>query len=96
MNVRVQAADGALHLDSVDLYSARARAVFSTQAAAELGGPDTEALTREIARELGRVLLAVEQAITECERQASAPKQIAPTMTVPSWGWCAVLTAVRT
>jgi len=31
------------------------------------------------------VLLAVEQAITERERQASAPKQIAPTMTVPSW-----------
>ena len=62
LNVRVQAADGALHVDSVDLYAARARAVFAAQAAAELGGRDTETLAREIARELGRVLLAVEQA----------------------------------
>jgi DNA primase len=85
LNVRVQGADAALHVDSVDLYSARGRAVFAAQAAAELGGRSTsnvsEALTREIGRELGRVLLEVEQAITERERQASAPKQIAPTMT---------------
>ncbi len=81
LNVRVQAADGALHVDSVDLYAARARAVFAAQAAAELGGRDTEALAREIGRELGRVLLAVEQAITERERVASAPKQITPAMT---------------
>ncbi len=85
LNVRVQGADAALHVDSVDLYSARGRAVFAAQAAAELGGRSatnvSEALAREIARELGRVLLAVEQAITERERQASAPKQIAPTMT---------------
>jgi DNA primase len=85
LNVRVQGADAALHVDSVDLYSARGRAVFATQAAAELGGRSTttvsESLAREIGRELGRVLLAVEQAITERERAASAPKQIAPTMT---------------
>ncbi len=81
LNVRVQGADAALHVDSVDLYSARSRAVFAAQAAAELGGRDAETLAREIARELGRVLLAVEQAITERERQASAPKQTAPTMT---------------
>ncbi len=81
LNVRVQGADAALHVDSVDLYSARGRAVFAAQAAAELGGRDTEALAREIARELGRLLLAVEQAITEREHQANAPKQIAPTMT---------------
>jgi len=81
LNVRVQGADGALHVDSVDLYAARARAVFAAQAAAELGGRDTETLAREIARELGRLLLAVEQAITERERAASAPKQLAPTMT---------------
>ena len=38
LNVRVQGADAALHVDSVDLYSARSRAVFAAQAAAELGG----------------------------------------------------------
>jgi len=85
LNVRVQGADGALHVDSVDLYAARARAVFAAQAAAELGGRSadnaSEALAREIARELGRLLLTVEQAITERERQASAPKQITPAMT---------------
>jgi DNA primase len=81
LNVRVQGADAALHVDSVDLYSARGRAVFAVQAAAELGGPNAEALARELGRELGRVLLAVEQAITERERAASAPKQIVPAMT---------------
>jgi DNA primase catalytic core len=89
LNVRVQGGSStdaaALHVDSVDLYSARGRAVFAAHAAAELEGRSaanvSEALTREIGRELGRVLLAVEQAITERERQASAPKQIAPTMT---------------
>ena len=81
LNVRVQGADGALHVDSVDLYAARARAVFAAQAAAELGGRDTDALTREIARELGRLLLAVEQAIAERERQAATPKPSVPAMT---------------
>jgi DNA primase len=85
LNVRVQGADAALHVDSVDLYSARGRAVFAAQAAAELDGRSaanvSEALAREIGRELGRVLLAVEQAIAERERAASAPRQIAPTMT---------------
>jgi DNA primase len=89
LNVRVQGGSStdaaALHVDSVDLYSARGRAVFAAQAAAELDGRSaanvSEALAREIGRELGRVLLAVEQAISERERQASAPRQIAPTMT---------------
>ncbi len=89
LNVRVQGGSStdaaALHVDSVDLYSARGRAVFAAQAAAELDGRSTanvsEALTRELGRELGRLLLAVEQAITERERQASAPRQVAPAMT---------------
>ena len=85
LNVRVQGPDAALHVDSVDLYSARGRAVFAAQTAAELDGRSaanvSEALAREIGRELGRVLLAVEQAITERERAASAPRQIVPTMT---------------
>ena len=87
LNVRVQqagAGDAAglpvLHVDSVDLYSARSRAVFAAQAAAELGCREHEALQRELGRELGRVLLAVEQAITAREREASAPKAVAPVM----------------
>ncbi len=86
LNVRVQQAVderrpvAALHVDSVDLYSARSRAVFAAQAAAELGGRDAEALQRELLRELGRVLLAVEQAIEQREREASAPKQVVPSM----------------
>jgi len=93
LNVRVQQGSGdaeghrlpALHVDSVDLYSARSRAVFAVQAAAELGHSDTardpDALQREIGRELGRVLLAVEQAVAERERKASEPKQTVPAMT---------------
>jgi DNA primase len=84
LNVRVQQGSAAglpvLHVDSVDLYSARSRAVFAAQAAAELGGREHEALQREIGRELGRVLLAVEQAITAREREAQAPKVVAPVM----------------
>ena len=93
LNVRVQqaadevrpaAAVAGLHVDSVDLMSARSRAVFAAQAAAELGGrsgsPDNEALQRELARELGRVLLAVEQAIEQREREARAPRQTVPAM----------------
>ncbi len=84
LNVRVQAtaeSAGALHVDSVDLYSARSRQAFAAQAAAELGGRQAEALQHELARELGRVLLAVEQAIEQREREARAPKQVVPTMT---------------
>jgi hypothetical protein len=85
LNVRVQAAEGSqavmgLHVDSVDLYSARSRAVFAAQAAAELGGRDMQDLQREIGRELGRVLLAVEQVIEGREAEARAPKQVVPLM----------------
>jgi DNA primase catalytic core len=81
LNVRVQRQGGhdlALHVDSVDLYSARSRAVFATQAAAEIGSGGEAAqrdLARELTRQLGRVLLAVEQAIEAREQEASKPKQ---------------------
>ena len=52
---------GGFHVDTVELYNARHRSSFVTQAAEELG---TE--PRIIKRDLGRVLLALEQ------RQASA------------------------
>lgn len=83
LNVRVQrvaSGDGAnmaLHVDSVDLYSARSRAQFVAQAVAELGygGEKGEAKARELGQQLGRVLLAVEQAIDERARQAQTPKE---------------------
>ncbi|RTL27846.1 MAG: toprim domain-containing protein [Burkholderiales bacterium] len=85
LNVRVQRQGGhelALHVDSVDLYSARSRAVFAAQAAAEIGGSCGQGgeaaqreLARELTRQLGRVLLAVEQTIEAREQEASKPKQ---------------------
>ena len=86
LNVRVQrlASNLALHIDSVDLYSARSRAVFVAQAAAELGYTSGKAeanvgkWTGELGQQLGRVLLAVEQAIEEREREARNPKEPPP------------------
>ncbi len=56
VNVAVRTPAGTLHLDTFDLYASRARAAFVREAAAELGC-DEGALKKE----LGRVLLAVEQ-----------------------------------
>ncbi len=57
-----------LHVDSLDLYSARARAVYITQAAAEL------AVSEEtIKHDLGRVLLACEDAQAKHLTDALAP-----------------------
>jgi DNA primase len=55
------------HVDSLDLYSARARGVFARQAGEELG------LAQElIARDLGRVLLACEEHSDAAVRSAQA------------------------
>jgi DNA primase len=55
------------HVDSLDLYSARARGVFARQAGEELG------LAQElIARDLGRVLLACEEYSDAAVRSAQA------------------------
>ncbi|MBD2800789.1 toprim domain-containing protein, partial [Xenorhabdus sp. M] len=59
MKVNVQLIDkasGALFVDSLDILSARARSAFVRQASQELALPDTL-----IKRELGRVLLVLEQ-----------------------------------
>ncbi len=57
-----------LHVDSLDLYSARARAVYITQAAAEL------AVSEEtIKHDLGRVFLACEDAQAKHLTDALAP-----------------------
>lgn len=56
------------HVDSLDLYSARARGVFCRQAAAELG------LAEElVGRDLGRVLMVCEQRAEEVIRAAQEP-----------------------
>lgn len=56
------------HVDSLDLYSARARGVFCRQAAAELG------LAEElVARDLGRVLMVCEERAEEVIRAAQEP-----------------------
>jgi hypothetical protein len=80
-----QASDAArpvasLYVDGMDLYSARSRTVVAAQTVAEFSGRDLEALQPELLRELGRVLLAVEQATERREREASAPKQAVPVM----------------
>jgi DNA primase catalytic core len=56
------------HVDTLDLYSARARAVFVAAAAAELGVDDDV-----IRRDLGKVLLACERLADEAVTAAQAP-----------------------
>ncbi len=58
------------HVDSLDLYSARARGVFARQAGEEL------AVAEElIARDLGRVLLTCEEHAERAVREAQAPRE---------------------
>jgi DNA primase len=66
-------ADGGarFHVDTFDLYSARARAVFIAAAAAELG------LDQDVVkRDLGRVLLACERLADEAVAAAQAPQDV--------------------
>ncbi len=61
-------AGGRFHVDTLDLYSARARAAFVKAAADELG------LAADIVRrDLGRVLLACEERAAEAVRAAQTP-----------------------
>jgi DNA primase catalytic core len=77
VNVMVSAEDGRFHVDTLDLYAARARAVFIQQAASELGIADGVLKT-----DLGRVLLKLEALQDEAIREALAPKEpAAPAMT---------------
>ncbi|HUZ23321.1 MAG TPA: toprim domain-containing protein [Streptosporangiaceae bacterium] len=80
VNVMVPAPDGRgeprFHVDTVDLYSARARAGFVAAAAAELAaGPEV------IKRDLGRVLLGCERLADQAVTAAQAPQQGPPPMT---------------
>jgi len=67
--------ESAFHVDTLDLYSARQRSGFTKQAAEELG------LKEEvIRRDLGRVLLKLEELQDEQIKQALAPKEEAVTI----------------
>jgi DNA primase catalytic core len=76
VNVMVSAED-VFHVDTLDLYNARARAVFLTQASIELRAPEDT-----LKGELGRVLLKLEELQDEAIRKALTPETPAhPVMT---------------
>jgi DNA primase len=76
------------HVDTLDLYSARARAVFVAAAASELG------LEPEVVKaDLGRVLLASEARAEEVITQALEPAR--PDVTVTPQGRAAALALLR-
>jgi DNA primase catalytic core len=67
--------DAAFHVDTLDLYSARQRGVFTKQAAEELGIKE-----EVVRRDLGRLLLKLEELQDEQIKQALAPKDQAVTI----------------
>jgi DNA primase len=68
VNLMVSTVEGRFHVDTLDLYAARARAVFVVQAAGELGQSEGVLKT-----DLGRVLLKLEALQDEAISQAMAP-----------------------
>ena len=66
----------AFHVDVLDLYSARQRGIFTKQASEELGVKEDV-----IRRDLGRVLLKLEELQDAQIRQALAPKEEEVTLT---------------
>ncbi len=80
VNLMVSVPDGRggvrFHVDTLDLYAARARAAFLVAAAAEL------AVTEDVVkRDLGRVLLACEDLADQVVTAAQAPVEEPPRMT---------------
>jgi len=67
---------GALHVDTLDLYQAKQRQVFAKSAAAELKVDETI-----LQRDLGRLLLRLEQVIEERAKAAESSVVAAPAMT---------------
>lgn len=66
----------AFHVDNLDLYTARQRLAFIKQAAAELAVKE-----EAIKKDLGKVLLHLEQLQDAAYREATKPKDLAPTLT---------------
>jgi len=62
--------EDALHVDTLDLYSARQRTAFVKQAALEIGASEDT-----VKKDLGRVLLALEDVQEERIRKALEPKR---------------------
>ncbi len=75
VNLHVSRPGGAFHVDTVELYSARQRAVFTKQASDELALEE-----RVVKRELGAVLLKLEER-QEAEKKAAAGEKARPEMT---------------
>ena len=75
VNLHVSRPGGAFHVDTVELYSARQRAVFTKQASDELGLEE-----RVVKRELGAVLLKLEER-QEAEKKAALSEKQRPEMT---------------
>jgi DNA primase len=68
-------AGGRFHVDTLDLYSARARAVFAAAAAGEL-----RVEPEVVKSDLDAVLLACEARVEEVIAAAQAPKKVQPTI----------------
>jgi DNA primase len=75
INLLASKAD-AIHVDTLDLYSARQRAVFIKQAAIEM-----EVKKDVVKHDLGRLLLQLEEMQERQIREALAPKREEPVMT---------------
>lgn len=88
VNLLVSAGDHRFHVDTLDLYSARARAVFVAAAAAELGVESEVVKT-----DLGRVLLAAEARAEEVITQALEPAR--PEVTITAEGRAAALALLK-
>jgi DNA primase len=76
VNVMVSLEDGRFHVDTLDLYAARARAVFVQQASSELGAGGGVGINESALKaDLGRVLLKLEALQDEAISEALAPKE---------------------
>ncbi|MEO8898585.1 MAG: toprim domain-containing protein, partial [Candidatus Dormibacter sp.] len=74
VNLLLRAGDDRFHVDTLDLYVAKQRQAFANQAAAETG-----VLEETVRRDLGRVLLQLEEVIAEQrqrEREAEQAQQV--------------------
>jgi DNA primase len=70
VNLLVSREGGGFHVDTLELYSARQRAAFTKQASEELGVEE-----QVVKRELGQVLLRVEEEQEKQQRAAKEPEK---------------------
>jgi len=75
VNLLVSRGEG-FHVDTIDLYAARPRAAFVKQASIELGVKEDV-----VQRDVGRVLLKLEELQDQAIRKALEPEAATPTMT---------------